>query len=209
MNSRFNDSDVSELKYIIDHGVRYTLNDFKIVVTNDATYSWDDSSSSYKWSGTPKFQYQIDLPNSVSKVIVIKDGVLTNTFIMDDGVHGAVEYNANMESESLITLSINNDSENFNVVYYNTSYGTFETSDGKELKVDVLLNIKFPRRGDFLFISPNINVFELNEYEAGSFSLELNAGGEYELVRGIISATLTNVYGETLVKLDGYRYGRL
>lgn len=207
MNSRFNDSDVSELKYIIDHGVRYTLNDFKIVVTNGATYSWDETSSSYKWDDTPGFQYQIDLPNSVSKVVVIKDGVLTNTFIMDDGVHGAVEYNANMESESEVYLTVNSDFEKFNVVYYNNLSGTFETSDGKQLKTHVILNAEFPQKSGALFITPDIYDFPINGYGRGNFSIELTNSGY--LILGIISANLIDVYGETLVKLDTYRYGEL
>lgn len=153
--TRFNDSLTDTLKYVAEHGARFTWSDFKVVQTNEnASYAWDTSSNSYKWTGTPTFSYRLDIDKNVDKIVFVNDGTLPDVFIMDDGVHGAVEYNANMASQDF-TLDIKT-SNIIKMLYYNNIYNSFLTINNVDYKESKKLYIVF-EGGDTIILNNDIS----------------------------------------------------
>ena len=135
--TRFNDSVTDTLEYVAEHGVRFTWSDFKVVQTDESVYYvWNPNSKTYMWVGTPKFSYRLDIDKNVRDIVFVSDGTLSDIFIMDDGVHGAIEYNANMARQSF-DLDIYCARKDINLIFYISgipTYLTIANVDFKEYK---------------------------------------------------------------------------
>lgn len=135
--TRFNDSATDTLEYVAEHGVRFTWSDFKVEQTNsDASYAWDTSTNAYKWTGTPTFSYRLDIDKNVRDIVFVNDGTLPDIFVMDDGVHGPVDYNANMASQAF-NLNIYCLRKDINLIYLSNTGYTYLTINNVDFKTAV------------------------------------------------------------------------
>lgn len=132
--TRFNDSATDTLEYVAEHGVKFTWSDFKVVQTNEsAYYVWNPTSKTYMWSGTPTFSYRLDIDKNVRDIVFVNEGTLPDIFIMNDEVHGAVDYNANMASQSF-DLDIYCPRKDINLIYLSNVDNTYLTINNVDFK---------------------------------------------------------------------------
>ena len=131
--TRFNDSATDTLEYVAEHGARFTWSDFKVVQTDEsAYYVWNPTSKTYMWSGRPTFSYRLDIDKNVRDIVFVSDGTLPDIFVMDDGEHGPVDYNANMASQNF-DLDIYCARKDINLIIY-ISANTYLTIANVEFK---------------------------------------------------------------------------
>lgn len=212
--TRFNDSATDTLEYVAEHGVKFTWSDFKVEQTNtDASYAWDISTNAYKWSGTPTFSYRLDIDKNVDKIVFINDGTLPNVFIMDDGVHGAIEYNANMESQGFVLNIYCNKHTHF--VYINTiiNHLTINNVDYKDQEVTLTIVLY---EGDFnknarvsktlLSNTNNTSTLYIDGFDGGSYIIKIMRA-DYYLIDGIINVKCTNIFNDITLCGDSFIYG--
>lgn len=194
---RFNDSATDTLEYVAEHGVKFTWRDFKIVQTDEsAYYVWNPTSKTYMWSGTPEFSYRLDIDKNVRDIVFVNDGTLPDIFVMDDGVHGPVDYNANMASQNF-SLSIYCDVHHF--IYFNNTDGTL-TINNVDYKEEKNIDVYFITvTNEDAIVSPLLtnmnNRIYINAYDGVYFSIMFQSNDiNKQLYRGLIYVNINSIY---------------
>lgn len=208
--TRFNDSVTDTLEYVAEHGVRFTWSDFKVEQTNkSAYYVWDPTSKTYMWSGTPTFSYRLDIDKNVDKIVFINDGTLPDVFIMDDGVHGPVDYNANMKSQGFVLYIYCSKHTHFVYINNTENYLTINNVDQRTgLSLDVILYDGDNNKNAYVSNNINNNNYDLrvDSFDGGSYTIIIMRK-DYRLCSGIISVKCTNIFNDITLYGDCFIYG--
>lgn len=220
--TRFNDSLADTLEYVAEHGTRYTWSDFKVVLDNpnQASYAWDTTANTYKWTGTPQFSYRLDIDKNVENIVIINDGTLTDTFIMDDGVHGAVDYNANIISNNSVQLMIYTKRNSGNILYYSyIGSHNFITINNVDYKNETVLGFNYtdyPSSFGYPLYDVTITDLQSTDFcitSIGSFyfniNLENGPDNNKQLLYGALFIQVRNIFNNLQVTGKSYRMGEL
>lgn len=213
--TRFNDSVTDTLEYVAEHGVKFTWSDFKVEQTNsNASYAWDTSTNAYKWTGIPTFTYRLDIDKNVRDIVFVNDGTLPDIFVMDDGVHGAVDYNANMASQSF-ELEIYCPRKDINLIYLSNTdntYLTINNVDFKEVKkLTFYLQYTEGHRticeSSIQYFS-NINLITISSYGGDFFEVEIESSKSI-LTCGILALKIVSIFDDMAITGKQFAIGEV
>lgn len=203
--TRFNDSAADTLEYVAEHGVRFTWSDFKIVQTNkDLYYVWNPTSKTYMWSGIPTFSYMLDIDKNVRDIVFVNDGTLPDTFIMDDGVHGPVDYDANMASQEF-ELGIYCSRKDINLIYISNTGGKYLTINNVDFKQVKILYFYLQYNDSHPVICENniqyvtgTNLITISEYGGDFFGVEIESDKSL-LKTGILALKVVPIFDDMAI----------
>lgn len=211
----FNDIAADTLEYVAEHGMRFTWSDFKIVQTNkEIYYVWNPTSKTYMWAGTPKFTYMLDIDKNVRDIVFVNDGTLPDTFIMDDGVHGPVEYKADMASQAF-DLDIYCSRKDINLIYFSNTGNIYLTINNVDFKGVKSLSFYLQYNDSHPVICENniqyvtgTNLITISDYSGDFFSVGIESDNSL-LKAGILALKVVPIFDDMAITGKILRIGEL